>query len=77
MKKSKPPVFDAVLFALCALYFVGTLTFLAPCGPREDGSFMTCHWAGQALKGMACLMAVMAALALAARTSAAKRGLAT
>ena len=75
--RKKPPVFEIVLFALCAVYFIGALTFLFPCGPKEDGSFMTCHWAGQALRGVSCLMAVVAALALATRNDAARRGLVT
>ena len=76
MDKRKP-VPEIILFALCALYFVGTLSFLSPCGPKEDGAFMTCHWAGQALKGVACVMAILSALALAARSNGARQGLVT
>ena len=77
MKKKSLPIVEIALFALTLLYFIGTLTFLSPCGPKEDGGFMTCHWAGQALKGVSCLMAAIAAMALAARNAAAKRGLMT
>jgi hypothetical protein len=52
------------LFALTLLYFIGTLTFLSPCGPKEDGGFMTCHWAGQAMLGIGLLLCLQSLAAL-------------
>lgn len=57
-------VADIVLAVLCAVLLVGMLTFLRPCGPKEDGSWMTCHWAGQALTGAAGALFVLSAVRL-------------
>ena len=61
MEKNKKQitVWDVVLPALSLILFIGLLTFLKPCGPKEDGSWMTCHWAGRALAGLAGAMLVL------------------
>jgi len=65
MKDKTSHLFDIALFALACLYFIGTRTFLRPClNPMENGMWMTCHWAGQALSGLACVLAVTAAMRL-------------
>ncbi len=56
----------AVLLILSVLIVIGSQSFLRPC-VHEDGSFGSCHWAGQALLGLGCALGVMAALALAVR----------
>lgn len=56
----------AVLLILSVLIVIGSQSFLRPC-VHEDGSFGPCHWAGQALLGLGCVLGVMAALALAVR----------
>ena len=56
----------AVLLILSVLIVIGSQSFLKPC-VHEDGSFGPCHWAGQALLGLGCVLGVMAALALAVR----------
>ena len=76
MKSKSARILDVVLFALCAVYFVGTMTFLRPCAAHEDGSWMTCHWAGQALTGVACLMAVLSCVKLALNRAGVKLGIA-
>ncbi len=43
MKKEK--IFLAASMALNILLMIGTATFFAACGPKEDGSFMHCHTA--------------------------------
>lgn len=63
-KNERVGVWDIVLPALALILFAGLLTFLAPCGPKDDGSWMTCHWAGQALRGMAGAMLALAAARL-------------
>ncbi|MBQ9197267.1 MAG: DUF4418 family protein [Clostridia bacterium] len=62
MKKKIIPA--AVALALALIIAVGSQTFLQPC-VHEDGSFGACHWAGQALLGLGCVMGALAALALA------------
>ena len=55
---------DVVLLVLAALFCAGILSLFAPCGAKEDGSWMTCHWAGQALTGAAFGLLILAALRL-------------
>ena len=52
-KKARLGATDIVLIALCAVFLVGMLTFLSPCGPKEDGTWMNCHKAGTALTVLA------------------------
>lgn len=51
---------DLVTVLLCALLLIGVLSFFAPCGPKEDGSWMSCHWAGRAVTGTAALLLALA-----------------
>ena len=53
-------VCDFLLALTALLFLLGLLFVFAPCGPKEDGGWMTCHWAGQALKGTAVLELVLA-----------------
>ena len=55
-----------VLLILSVLIVIGSQSFLRPC-VHEDGSFGPCHWAGQALLGLGCVLGALAALALAVR----------
>ena len=59
-KKPSPGATDWLLLGLALVFFVGILTFFKPCGPKEDGSWMTCHWAGQAVTGVAAAMLILA-----------------
>ena len=44
-------VTDLLLAALCAALFVGTRSWFAVCDTvMEGGDYMSCHWAGEALK---------------------------
>lgn len=51
----------AVLFVICLIYTLGLFTFFHACGPKEDGTFMTCHWAEMALRGVALVMLIQSA----------------
>ena len=45
---------------LCSLVFcIGMMTFLKPCGAKEDGTFMNCHHAGTALSIIAVILIVL------------------
>lgn len=61
---------DLALLVIGLAFFVGMLSFLSACGPKEDGSWMTCHWACQALRGVAGAMLVLAVLRLLLRPRA-------
>ena len=49
---------------LALILISAVLTFAAPCPPKEDGSFMLCHWAAQVVALMGGLIAVLALLRL-------------
>ena len=65
---------DIVLFILCLVFMIGIRTFFSACGPKEDGSFMTCHWAGQALSGLAAALLVQSVIHTAVPNPAIKAG---
>ena len=74
MKKSLS-VLALVQLIACLLFLVGLLTVFAPCAPKEDGGFMTCHWAGNAAAGLAAVLCVMSVIRLAARDRRLRMGL--
>ncbi len=59
MNKRKIGAIDIVLVAVCAVFLIGILTFLGPCGPKEDGTWMNCHKAGTALTVLAAAAAAL------------------
>lgn len=59
-RKKRIGATDIVLAALALALLIGILTFLKPCGPKDDGSWMTCHWAGRAVTGVSAALFVMA-----------------
>ena len=60
----KKTIFSLLIFALALVIALGSQTFLSPC-VHEDGSFGSCHWAGQAMLGVGVLLALQALLSLA------------
>ena len=52
------------LIGCSVLFLIGMFTFLSPCGPKEDGSYMNCHKAGTALTVIAVLIVLCAAALL-------------
>ena len=61
MKKKTIPAWIMLVFSL--VISVGVITFLAPC-VHEDGSVGACWWAGRAILGLGCLLAVLSVSAL-------------
>ena len=74
MNKTQRKAFDLILPALSLIFLAGILTLFQPCGPREDGSWMSCHWAGRAAAGVAGAMLLLSVLRMLVRPDA-KRGL--
>ena len=62
--KQRIGVADIALPVLSAALLIGSLTVFAPCGAREDGSWMHCHRAGQAVSGVALSMLALAVIRL-------------
>lgn len=72
--KKRISVLNIIILIVSIVFLAGTLSFLKPCGPKEDGSFMSCHWAGQTLVGIAVVIIVMAILLLLLPAAESKMG---
>ena len=66
---------DVLLLVLNLIFFVGIQTVFAPCEARPDGAWMTCHWAGQALMGIAAALLAIAVMHLVIPRAQVKIGL--
>ena len=64
----------AIALLLSAVIAVGSVSFLGPC-VHEDGSFGSCHWAGQAMLGIGLLLAVLSLAALLVKDGGLQAGL--
>ena len=71
MRKQNTTWIFAVQLIISAVFFIGMLTFLKPCGPKEDGTFMSCHYAGIVLIILAAGMLAVSLLGLFQKSSAA------
>ena len=58
-KTTKSGPVDVLLAVFSVAYLVGVRTVFLPCGPKEDGSWMNCHWAGQAVTGVAVCLVIL------------------
>jgi len=65
--KQKINALDVILFVLSAILLLGVLTVFAPCGAKEDGGWMTCHWAGNAVAGAAAVLTALAVMRIFAK----------
>ena len=74
-KKRRCGITDVLLLVLNLIFFVGIQTVFAPCEARPDGSWMTCHWAGQALIGIAAALLAIAVMHLVIPRAQVKIGL--
>ena len=61
MKKRIIP--GCVMLVAALVIVVGSFSFLSPC-VHDDGNVGACWWAGRALLGLGCLLAVLSALTL-------------
>ncbi|MBQ8975353.1 MAG: DUF4418 family protein [Oscillospiraceae bacterium] len=79
MDKDTKPVrvnaLDITLFIVCVLFTVGMLTVFRPCSAKEDGTWMTCHWAGNAVVGVAGALTLMSLIHLAVADPRRKQGI--
>jgi hypothetical protein len=60
----KKRISGVIMTALSLLLTIGVILIFPACGPKEDGSWMMCHWAGQAIFGMGIALTVISAIAL-------------
>ena len=50
---------DVIIIMLCVVLCLGASTFFPPCGPKDDDSWMICHWAAQTVIGLGCVMIII------------------
>lgn len=50
---------DFAMLFVSAFLCIGINSFFKTCGPKADGSWMTCHWAGQALKAFSLVLFII------------------
>ena len=74
-KKRRCGITDVLLLVLNLIFFVGIQTAFAPCEAHPDGSWMTCHWAEQALIGIAAALLAIAGMHLVIPRAQVKIGL--
>lgn len=59
------------VLVVSAFLAVGVMTLFHACAPKDDGTWMSCHYAQLAVFGLACAMVVLSLSALVARRGAA------
>lgn len=69
------PLAGIVLTALSLLLVAGVLTFAAPCGISDDGTFGSCHWAARAVLGVGVVLIVLSVVRVFERDEGERRGL--
>ena len=75
-KKKNIGIIDIILVIVEVLFLTGVLTVFKACGPKDDGSWMTCHWAGQAAIGVAVVLLIIAIVHMIVPAAKVKLGLA-
>lgn len=64
MKRLKTGIAEIFLLIFGVLILVGSLTFFSACGAKEDGSFMSCHWAQMMITAFGALISAEALAAV-------------
>ena len=72
MKQFSPGA--AAALALSAVTAAGSVSFLGPC-VHEDGSFGSCHWAGQAMLGIGLLLVILSIAGLLVKDGRVRAGI--
>ena len=67
---------DILLLLLSLVGAIGLKTFLAPCGMHEDQAWSACHWAGQCLWLLFCLLSMQSLVSLLWPNAGVRMGLA-
>lgn len=62
--KAKKPVTEILALLVSILFLIGMMSFLSPCGPMDDGTFMSCHRAGTALRLLSGAAVIVSAAGL-------------
>ena len=76
MKKTKTADgIGVVMLVINAFMMIGIKSFFAPCGKKDDGSWMVCHWAGRAVIGVSLLLMILSLLFILMRDTKIKTGI--
>ena len=75
MEKKKFPTVEMIQTLFTAALLVSLLTVAEPCGPKADGTWMTCHWAGQTLRGLAVLLLMFAVIRVSVQNTGIRIGM--
>ncbi len=75
MKTSKINPTDIVLPILSVLLALGAVFLFHACPAKEDGSFMSCHWAQQTVFGLGLVLIVISGLHAGAGSRRMKMGI--
>lgn len=51
---------DLIFSILCILFFLGTIFVFHPCEAKDDGTWMTCHYAGNLISLNSAICAILA-----------------
>lgn len=74
-KQKRLRITDILILVVSIIFLIGIKTIFKPCGPKEDGSWMSCHWAGNAVAAMAAVLVVIAVIHLIMTDAKIKMGL--
>ena len=64
MNKIKSRIGGIILFILCIMLTAGTKLIFPACAAHDDGSFMNCHWAEQAVFGAGLALTAISLIVL-------------
>ena len=65
-----------ILLLVSAFQVLGLKSFFAGCAKRENGTWMNCRWASQAVIGVSFLLIILAVLLILVRSTNTKKGIA-
>ena len=75
MENKKIIFTDILLIIASAVLALGAAFVFHACGPKDDGSFMSCHWAQQAVFGLGLVMMIISCMHLGAKNPRMKMGI--
>lgn len=67
---------DIALLVVSVIFLIGIIALFSACGPKEDGTWMACHWAGNAITGLAAVLVAISVIHAIAPDAQMKAGLA-
>ncbi len=75
MKSRKNIITECIQVILCIVLAAGMFTFLKTCPAKEDGTFMSCHWAGRVITAIGIVILILSIVNLLVKSVKIKIGL--